>query len=52
MLERKILNDLIKWKNDPNKGALIVKGARQVGKTFIIDKFARENYENYIYNYF
>ena len=49
MLERKILNDLIKWKNDPNKGALIVKGARQVGKTFIIDKFARENYENYIY---
>ena len=49
MLERKIMNDLKKWKNNPNKGALIVKGARQVGKTFIIDKFARENYENYIY---
>lgn len=29
--------------------SLIIKGARQVGKTFIIDKFARENYENYIY---
>ena len=28
---------------------LVVKGARQVGKTFIIDKFARENYENYVY---
>ena len=49
MLERKIINDLINWKNNPNKGALIVKGARQVGKTFIIDKFAKENYENYIY---
>lgn len=34
---------------NPNKMSLIIKGARQVGKTFIIDKFARENYENYIY---
>lgn len=49
MLERKIYKSLIEWKNSPDKMCLVVKGARQVGKTFIIDKFARENYKNYIY---
>lgn len=53
MLERKIYNDLLKWKSKENKQSLIVKGARQVGKTFIIDKFCRDNYENYVYiNFF
>ena len=49
MLERKIMEDLKKWKKNKNKMCLLVKGARQVGKTFIIDKFAKENYKNYIY---
>ncbi len=49
MLERKIYSQLLEWKNKNNKMALVVKGARQVGKTFIIEKFARENYKNYIY---
>ncbi|MCL2311375.1 MAG: AAA family ATPase [Firmicutes bacterium] len=49
MLKRKILKNLIEWKNNPRKRCLLVKGARQVGKTFIIDLFAKENYENYIY---
>ena len=49
MLERKIMKDLKKWKENKNKMCLLVKGARQVGKTFIIDKFAKENYKNYIY---
>lgn len=49
MLERKILKDLLEWKNNPDKKCLVVKGARQVGKTYIIDKFARENYENCVY---
>ncbi len=49
MLERKIEKELINWKNKKYKMCLVVKGARQVGKTFIIDKFARENYKNYIY---
>ena len=53
MLERKISKDLLKWKNNPNKMCLLIKGARQVGKTFIIDKFCIENYKNYIYiNFF
>ncbi len=49
MLQRKIYQELLEWKNKKEKMCLIVKGARQVGKTFIIDKFAKENYENYIY---
>ncbi len=49
MLERKIYKDLLEWKNKKDKKVLIVKGAHQVGKTYIIDKFARENYDFYIY---
>lgn len=49
MLERKIMQDLINWKNNPDKMCLVVKGARQVGKTFIIEKFAKENYKYYTY---
>lgn len=49
MLKRKISDALIRWKNDPERKSLLVRGARQVGKTFIIDDFARKNYENYIY---
>ena len=48
MLERKIYQDLLKWKENKNKKSLIIKGARQVGKTFVIDKFCRENYKNYV----
>ena len=49
MLKRKITSKLLQWKAEPNKPCLIVKGARQVGKTYIIDKFARDNYKYYIY---
>jgi len=49
MLKRKIMKELINWKNNKDKMCLLVKGARQVGKTFIIDKFAKENYKNYVY---
>ena len=49
MLKRKIYQSLLEWKNQEERMCLVVKGARQVGKTFIINKFAQENYENYIY---
>ncbi len=49
MLKRKIYQSLIEWKNNPDKMCLVIKGARQVGKTFIINQFAQENYQNYIY---
>lgn len=49
MLKRKIMDKLIEWKNKKEKMCMVVKGARQVGKTYIIDKFAKENYKNYVY---
>jgi predicted AAA+ superfamily ATPase len=49
MLRRKIHNYLLDWKNKPHRMALMVKGARQVGKTFSIGQFAREQYPHYVY---
>lgn len=45
MLKRKIENVLLDWKNRADKKPLIVKGARQIGKTESIRQFARQNYE-------
>ncbi len=45
MLERKITNDLEKWFSEPHKKALLLKGARQVGKTTIVREFAKRRYE-------
>ena len=47
-LKRKIDTFLESWKSDPNHKPLIVKGARQIGKTESISKFARENYDSII----
>mgnify|MGYP002524572974 FL=1 len=48
MLKRKIINALTEWKrNVPNK-ALLIKGARQVGKTTVVRQFAKANYKNFI----
>ena len=48
MLERKIDTYLKNWKSDPQRKPLIVKGARQVGKTESIRAFGRANYESVI----
>ena len=48
MLKRKIENILLEWKNKDDKKPLIVKGARQVGKTESIRLFAKQNYANYV----
>ena len=37
----------MKWKNQSNKQCLLIKGARQVGKTFIIERFISENYQHF-----
>ena len=44
-LTRSIYSQFEAWKEAPRHGALLVAGARQVGKTFLIRQFARENYE-------
>jgi predicted AAA+ superfamily ATPase len=46
MLKRKITDELISWKNNSDKRCLLVKGARQVGKTYSIELFAKENYRH------
>lgn len=48
-MKREIINDLIKWKESNNRKPLIIHGARQVGKTYIVKQFGKENYDNLIY---
>lgn len=48
-LKRKIDDFLVDWKNDIDHSPLIVKGARQIGKTESILHFAKNNYKNIIY---
>lgn len=49
MLKRKIETQLAKWKMLKDKKPLVIKGIRQCGKTYIVQKFAKENYENVVY---
>ena len=48
LLERKIDTYLSEWKNNPKRKPLIVKGARQIGKTESIRAFGKANYESVI----
>lgn len=40
--------DLLEWKNRKNRKPLIVRGARQTGKTYLVEKFAGQHFENYL----
>lgn len=42
-MERSIYNKLVEWKNKRNHKPLILNGARQVGKTYILQEFGKEN---------
>jgi len=48
-MKRKILQNLIAWKSQIKRKPLILMGARQVGKTFVLKKFGKEEYTNTIY---
>lgn len=48
MIKRKIYKYLINWKQKKDKSALIIKGARQVGKSYLVREFGRNEYEGYI----
>ncbi len=47
-MKRKILDQLIKWKNKSGRMPLIINGARQVGKSYILQEFGRNEFDNYI----
>ena len=48
-MERLILERLLKWKNSPYRKPLILKGVRQVGKTWLLREFGKRYYENTAY---
>ena len=48
-MKRDVLQQMFRWKEDPERKPLILKGARQVGKTWIMKEFAATAYEDYVY---
>lgn len=49
MLKRRIYDELLKWKQEKNGStALLVEGARRIGKSYIVEEFARNEYDSYI----
>lgn len=49
MFKRKIYDKLLSWKNESNgKTALLIEGARRIGKSTIVEEFAKKEYESYI----
>ena len=48
-MERSIIKQLKEWKNSPLRKPLILAGARQVGKTYILKEFGKREYENVAY---
>lgn len=43
------IEKLIEWKNNISKKPLIIRGARQVGKTWLMKEFGKNNYKNFAY---
>jgi predicted AAA+ superfamily ATPase len=48
-MRRKLTDSLIAWKNSTERMPLLLNGARQVGKTYLLEQFAGEHFENVIY---
>ena len=48
VLKRKVTHYIKKWVDSKNKKCLVIQGARQTGKTYIVEKFAEENYEEIV----
>lgn len=49
VMKRKIYEDLLKWKTEKDgTTALLIEGARRIGKSYIAEEFARNEYESYI----
>ncbi|MDR0832067.1 MAG: AAA family ATPase, partial [Bacillales bacterium] len=48
IFKRNIYNELIEWKKEQGKSSILVEGARRVGKSTLVENFAKENYKTYI----
>jgi len=47
-MKRKQYTDLLSWKKRSNRKPLVIRGARQVGKTYLVREFAQNEFENFI----
>lgn len=47
-VQRSLLRELIRWKSRPNRKPLIVQGARQTGKTWLMNEFARQEFPDFV----
>ena len=45
---RTLIEELKNWKDDPDRYPVLLRGARQVGKTYLIEKFGREEFEDFV----
>ena len=48
-MKRNAISELIKWKADDERKPLVIRGARQVGKTWLMKEFGENYYKNYVY---
>ena len=47
-MKRNVYNDLLAWKNSPDRKPLLLQGARQVGKTWLMEEFGKNEYRNVV----
>ena len=48
-MKRNAIEDLIKWKSSEERKPMVLKGARQVGKTWLMKEFGKNYYSSYVY---
>ena len=46
---REITSKLERWQNNPRRKPLLLTGVRQCGKTYIVEEFAKTNFDNYVH---
>ncbi|NDB86910.1 MAG: hypothetical protein EB127_30105, partial [Alphaproteobacteria bacterium] len=47
-MKRDIESDLLRWKNNDNRSPLLIRGARQVGKIYVIEQFGKDHFSNLV----
>lgn len=48
MLKRKLYQSVLDWKKKKDKECLLIKGARQIGKTYLIEEIGKNEYQHFI----
>lgn len=48
-MKRNVILELVQWKNSPERKPMVLRGARQVGKTWLMKEFGQNYYDNYVY---